>query len=335
MKLKKYEGNPVLRPTGEGNWEKVAVLNPGAWYENGKVYMLYRASGEFVDYRIYFGLAVSEDGYNFKRASDTPVFAPEVKDLDAGCVEDARIVKFGDYYYITYACRALPPEMFWKGRAPKYPDSAPRALRENLTRSAIARTKDFRTYERLGAITGDDVDDRDVILFPEKINGKYVMFHRPAEWVGPKYGTDKPGIWLAWSDDMMHWKDEHLLAVPEFEWESKKIGGGTPPIKTDKGWLVIYHGVGQPHVYRAGAMMLDLKDPRKIIARCPDFILEPEAEFEKKGFVNDVVFPTGNVVINGKLFVYYGGADTVCCVATADLKEFTDYIMKFRTKEQK
>lgn len=330
MKLKKWENNPILKPTGSGDWERVAVLNPGAYYDNGKVYMLYRASGEFKDYKIYFGLAESNDGFYFKRVSDKPVFAPEVKDLDAGCVEDARIVKFDDWYYITYACRALPPEMFWQGRAPKVPESAPRVLRENLTRSAIARTKDFRTYERLGAVTGDDVDDRDVIIFPEKVNGKYVMFHRPTEWVGAKFGTEKPGIWLSYSDDMKHWGDEFLLAVPKYEWEIKKIGGGTPPLKTDKGWLVIYHGVDAAHIYRAGAMMLDLNDPRKIIARCPHFILEPETEFEKEGFVKNVVFPTGNVIIGDTLFVYYGGADTVCCVATAKLNDFVDHIMTFR-----
>ncbi|MFH1367631.1 MAG: glycosidase [Elusimicrobiota bacterium] len=330
MKLKKWEGNPVLKPTGKGYWEKMAVLNPGAYYDNGKVYMLYRASGEIEDYRIYFGLATSVDGFHFKRESGQPVFSPEVKDLDAGCVEDARIVKYGEYYYVTYACRALPPEMFWKGRAPKYPDSAPRVLRENLTRTALARTKDFRNYERLGAITNDDVDDRDAIIFPEKVNGKYVMFHRPAEWVGAKYGTEKPGMWLAWSDDMLHWKDDYLLAVPKFEWEFKKIGGGTPPIKTEKGWLVIYHGVDADHIYRSGAMMLDINDPKRIIARCPDFILEPEADFETKGVMKNVVFPTGNVVIDGTLFVYYGGADTVCCVATANLNEFVDHIMKYK-----
>lgn len=330
MKLKKWDGNPILKPTGAGNWEKVAVLNPGAWYENGTVYMLYRASGEFTDYKIYFGLATSKDGYHFERASDKPVVSPEVKDLDAGCIEDARIVKFGDTFYVTYACRALPPEMFWQGRAPKYPDTAPRVLKENLTRSAILTSKDLRTFKRFGAITHDDVDDRDVIIFPEKVNDKYIMFHRPAEWIGPKYGTEKPGIWIAESDDLLNWKNEYLLAVPEYEWEIKKIGGGTPPIKTDKGWLVIYHGVNAAHVYRAGAMMLDLKNPRKIIARCPHFILEPETVFEKEGFVKNVVFPTGNVVIGDTLFVYYGGADTVCCVATVNLKEFVDDIMKYK-----
>ena len=155
------------------------------------------------------------------------------------------------------------------------------------------------------------------------------MFHRPAEWVGEKYGTDKPGIWLCYSDDMLNWSGDILIAKPKYPWECKKIGGSTPPIRTDKGWLTIYHGVNENIEYRTGIMMLDINDPSKVIARSPDPILEPEFEFEKKGVVPNVVFPTSNVVIGDDIFVYYGGADTVCCVATANLKELTDYVMKY------
>lgn len=328
MKLKKWGNNPILRPREEGNWEKLAVCNPGAWYDNGKVYLLYRASGETEVYKIYFGLAISEDGFNFKRVSSEPVYAPKL-DFEAGCVEDPRIVKFGDTYYITYACRAHPYTSFVNGNGPKHPDSAPRSLQENLTRSAIITTKDFKNYRSLGPITGDDVDDRDVIIFPEKINGKYVMIHRPAEWIGPEYNCEKPGIWMAFSDDLKKWEDEYLLAQPEFDWQSKKIGGSTPPVKTKFGWLVMYHGVDDKRVYRQGLMMLDKDDPRKIIARPDDFILEPTEDFEINGVEHDVVFAVGNVVIGDDLYVYYGGADTVCCAATGNLKELIDYTMSY------
>lgn len=332
MQLKKWENNPILKPTGEGYWEKLAVCNPGAWYENGKVYLLYRASAETETYRIYLGLAESDDGFHFKRVSVDPIYAPR-SGYDAGCVEDPRIIKMNDCFYITYACRAHPYTAFKRGFCPNYSADAPRSLRENLTRTALLRSKDLKSFERLGPITKDDVDDRDAIIFPEKINGQYVMVHRPAEWVGEEYGSEKPGIWMAFSDDMKTWTDEYLLAKPEFSWQEAKIGGSTPPIKTKYGWLFMYHGVDSKRVYRQGLMMLDLNDPRKIIARPNDYILEPTEDFEVNGVEHDVVFAVGNVVIGDDLFVYYGGADQVCCVATGNLKDLVDYTMSYQLSE--
>ncbi|MFH0952872.1 MAG: glycosidase [Verrucomicrobiota bacterium] len=331
MRLTKWGGNPILEPTGKGDWEGLAVCNPGACTKDGTVYLLYRASAETETYRIHMGLATSRDGYHFKRASERPIYNP-VEPYEAGCVEDPRVVRMGDDFYITYACRAVPYTLFVHGKGPQYPPGAPRALRENLTRSGLLRTRDFRTFERLGPITRDDVDDRDVVLFPEKIHGRYVMFHRPTEWMGPDYGCDKPSIWMAFSDDLVHWGDEMLLAQPDPEapWQSQKIGASTPPIRTDGGWLVMYHGVqgrGPSRVYRQGVMMLDLNDPTKIISRPTDFILEPTEPFEIHGVEHHVVFAVGNVVIGNELFVYYGGADTVCCVATAKLRELVDFAM--------
>ncbi len=329
MQLKKWGSNPILKPNPKNEWEKLAVCNPGAYYDKGKVYMLYRASGETEIYRIYMGLAMSEDGFSFKRVFDKPIYNP-TQQFEAGCVEDPRIVKMGDYFYVTYACRAVPYTLFVNGNKPKYPDNAPRTLKENLTRTGLLRSKDLINFETLGPITGEDVDDRDVIIFPEKINGKYVMIHRPAEWIGPEYGTDKPSIWMAFSDDMIHWKDETLLAKPEFDWQSKKVGGSTPPIKTKQGWLLMYHGVDDKRIYRQGVMMLDLNDPKKIIARPPQFVLEPTEEFEIQGVEHDVVFAVGNVVIDNDYYVYYGGADKVICVATVKLDDLIDFTMSHK-----
>lgn len=333
MKLTKWKDNPILEPTEEGNWEKLAVCNPGAWYEDGRVYLLYRASAETDIYKIYLGLAESNDGFHFKRVSEKPIYTPTL-DFEAGCAEDPRIVKFEDTFYITYACRAHPYTDFINGNRPKYPENAPKSLKENLTRSGLLRSKDLKTFEPLGPITRDDVDDRDVIIFPEKINNKYVMLHRPAEWVGPEYGCDKPGIWMAFSDDLIIWEDETLIVQGEFDWQSKKIGGSTPPIKTKYGWLLMYHGVDDNRVYRQGFMMLDLNDPTKIIARPFDFVLEPTEDFEINGIEHDVVFAVGNVVIDKDLYVYYGGADKVCCVATGNLQEIIDYTMSYKVKEK-
>ena len=114
MKLEKFEGNPILTPNPKNNWENLVVCNPGAYYDNGKFYMLYRAAGDDEEHVIRFGLAVSEDGYNFERVSDEPVLGPSKEGPDMGCIEDARIIKFDDYYYVTYAFRPFPPGQYWK-----------------------------------------------------------------------------------------------------------------------------------------------------------------------------------------------------------------------------
>lgn len=338
MRLKKYAGNPILEPTKEGNWEKYAVCNPGAYYDKGKVYMLYRASAETDIYRIYMGLAISEDGLHFKRASSKPIYTPTYL-FEAGGVEDPRIVKFGNYYYVTYACRAVPYTMFVMGKGPEYSENAPKSLKENLTRTGLFRTKDFRNFECLGAISRDDVDDRDVVIFPEKIKGKYVMLHRPAEWIGQKYGCAKPSIWMTFSGSLTSWGERSLILAqpdPEAPWQEKKIGASAPPIKTKYGWLLMYHGVqgDKPgRYYRQGVMMLDLKDPRKIISRPKDFILEPAEPFEKEGVEENVVFAVGNVVIGKEYFCYYGGADKVICAATAKFKDLVDFAMSAPVKK--
>ena len=127
----------------------------------------------------------------------------------------------------------------------------------------------------------------------------------------------------------MTWKEDCLLAAPAFDWELKKIGGSTPPLRTPDGWLVLYHGVDARNIYRVGAFLLDLEDPCRILARTPEPILEPEYEYETRGLMPcGVVFPTGNVIVDGRLFVYYGAADTTIAVATAPLDEVLEHLRK-------
>lgn len=330
MKLKKFQRNPILSPNEKNDWESLVTCNPGVYYDNGIFYMLYRAAGKDKDHIIRFGLATSKDGFAFERVSDQPVFSPNENNFDSGCVEDARIVKFDDEFYITYAYRPFPPGQYWKFEhdvvsVPKCGTDAPVAIKRNLGNTGLAVTTDFKEYRRLGRITSPILDDRDVILFPEKINGQYVLLHRPKQYVGKDYGVDFPSIWIKFSEDILDWEDKEshlLLAGVKGTWE-EKIGGSTPPLRTKDGWLVIYHGVadGGLGYYRVGAVLLDLDNPLKIIAKAPDFIMEPEFDYEIEGYYKGCVFPTGNVIVDNTLYVYYGAADKYVGVATCDVNK--------------
>jgi beta-1,2-mannobiose phosphorylase / 1,2-beta-oligomannan phosphorylase len=335
MKLKRYDRNPILSPLPDSPWESACTCNPTAWYDGKKVRLIYRAGPDNDIHPIYLGLAESTDGYSFRRVGNQPIFGPSENGFDAGCIEDPRIIKLGDVFFMTYATRLAPPGPYWKKTMPLnayIPEylrngSAPAATRWNLTRGGLAVTQDFHKWLRLGPITDAAVDDRDVIIFPEQVGGRFAMLHRPGSWHGPEYGCAKPSIWLSFSNDLLSWSNNHLLAQPAYDWESNKIGGNAPPIRTPKGWLTLYHGVDDDFTYRVGAMMLDLNDPRKILGRTREPILEPEDACEREGLVKNVVFPCGNVVIGDTLFVYYGGADTHCCVATAPLAELADFVL--------
>ena len=246
MKLKKFEGNPILSPLDSNDWESLVTCNPGVVYDNGTFYMLYRAAGNDAEHVIRLGLATSKDGFHFERVSDVPVFGPSEDGPDSGCVEDPRIVKYDTEYYITYAYRPYAPGQYWNFShdevlLPDCGSDAPMALRKNLGNTGLAVTTDFREFKRLGRLTSPVLDDRDVILFPEKVQGKYVMLHRPKEYIGGEYGVDYPSIWMKFSDDLLNWEDKesHLLITgTENSWE-EKLGGSTPPLKTEKGWTGI------------------------------------------------------------------------------------------------
>ncbi|WP_234572476.1 hypothetical protein [Rhodohalobacter sp. 614A] len=334
MKLSKSNQNPILRPNEKNEWENLAVCNPGVWHEDGTFKLLYRAAGNDEEHIIRFGLAESTDGIQFERVSDEPVFGPSPDGPDSGGVEDPRIVKFGNSFYVTYAYRPFPPGQYWtfehdQVRVPDSDEFTPGVYKKNIANTGLAVTKDFKNWRRLGRMTQSNLDDRDVILFPEKINGKYALLHRPKQWIGEEYGCSYPSIWITFSDDLMVWNEEsHLLvAGRKGTWE-EKVGGNAPPIKTEEGWLMLYHGVenGGTGFYRVGAALLDLKEPTKVIARTPEWIMEPEHEYETQGFYNGCVFPVGNVIVDDTLFVYYGGADKYVCVATCPVQELLDFL---------
>lgn len=334
MILKKYEYNPILSPNPENEWESLAVCNPGAWYENGTFFLLYRAAGNDEEHFIRFGLAESSDGIHFERVSDRAVFGPSCDGPDMGGVEDARIVKFGNEFYVTYAYRSYPPGRYWTFahdvvRVPETGADSPAVYRQNIANSGLALTRDFKSWRRLGRLTQSNLDDRDVILFPEKINGKFAMLHRPKQWVGKEYGCLQSSIWISFSDDLMVWnqKSELLLQGRVGTWE-EKVGGSTPPLRTSDGWLLIYHGVenGGKGYYRTGVALLDSDDPTRIIARSDHWIMEPEHDYELEGFYKGCVFPTGNVIVDDTLYVYYGAADKYIGLATCSVTELLLYL---------
>lgn len=334
MKLKKYSGNPILSANPLCDWENLCVLNPAVIYDNEKdeFIMLYRAAGNDKAHVIRFGLAKSRDGFNFTRVSDQPCFDVHPEDVDGGCVEDPRIVKIDGIYYVTYAARPFPPGQYWLDEQfdivgynlEKQPDTAPLCIQTNRTVSYLASTRDFKSFKRLGRITDPRFDDRDVLIFPEKVNGKFVRISRPKF----KDGRVKmPSIWISYGDDLLCYEEPELLITGEQDWEMARMGAACPPIKTDKGWFMLYHGVSEKdNRYRVGAIIMDLNDPKKVIARTKDYFMEPEFEYELCGYYDGCVFPTGNVVKDGVLYVYYGCSDKYIGVATADFNDLVEKV---------
>lgn len=325
IKLEKYQNNPILVKNEKNKWESLCVLNPAVIYneEEKLFYMLYRSAGNDKQHYIYIGLATSEDGIHFKRQSNKPLIAPDVNGADGGGVEDPRLVKIDDYYFLTYASRPFAPGQYWREDKEYFgfqPKAGPRTLIYNDTQTHLAVSKDLKNWKKLGRITDSRFDDRDVIIFPEKVNGKFVKISRAMNKCGEGYQNKKPAIWLSYSDDLLEWKEEeHLLYEGKESWEDEKVGGSCPPIKTSEGWLFIYHGVSsKDKQYRVGAMLLDLKNPLKILGRTKDFIMEPVFHFETDGFYSGCVFPTGIVEVKNKYYIYYGAGDQCICLATIE-----------------
>lgn len=236
-------------------------------------------------------IARSRDGVRFSMEEEAAI-APEGL-LEEYGVEDPRITPIDGRFIVNYS-----------------------AISSVGISTVLAETQDFRSFRRLGA--GFCPDNKDVAVFPERIGGLYVAFHRPSSGFSPR-----PAMWLATSPDLVHWGNHTYLMGPRRgEWDSSRIGCGAVPIKTEKGWLEIYHGVDRNGVYSLGCVLLDLEDPSKVLARSREPVLRPEAPYEREGFVPNVCFACGAVETDdGRLLVYYGGADTVVCGAETSVEE--------------
>lgn len=334
FQLRRHPANPILTPHPAHPWESLVTTNPAAWLDEatGEVILLYRAAGDDNDHLVHLALARSKDGVHFTRDSALPVASPIPFTPDGGCLEDPRIIKIGEWYYVTVASRPFPPGKYWDAASAAsrihrtFPSHFPVALRQNLTSTHLFLTKDFKSWIRAGRMTDPSLDERDVIIFPETVGGKWVTIHRPMQWHGVGFPNAQPAIWIAATDDVLGWKQLKLLAKAEYDWE-QKVGANNPPLKTEHGWLQIYHAVGPDKHYRLGALLLDLKDPFKVTHRTRRPIYEPTADWETKGLYNGVCFPCGHVVRDGIYHLYYGGGDIVCGLATVPLEDLLQHLL--------
>jgi len=298
----RYKKNPILTQN-DVPYQVATVHNAGVTKYKNKYIMLFRS--HLQNGRSIIGIAESIDGYNFKVGPE-PFLSPSSDgvfgEYEEYGVEDVRISQVEDEFLLTYS-----------------------AYSRHGVRIGLAKTKDFKTVERISLITQSDL--RNVVIFPEKINGLYVRLDRPHSEIS------KWSVWISYSPDLVYWGNSKVIIKPEtYHWDEMKIGPGATPIKTDKGWLNIYHGVFETMsgvVYRLGVALHCLSDPSIILGVSDDWILQPEDPWEISGYVPNVVFTCGAVPeSDGSVKIYWGGADSVMCVGTAKIDELVELCIK-------
>jgi predicted GH43/DUF377 family glycosyl hydrolase len=236
-------------------------------------------------------LVSSTDGIHFSEDESYPSLFGEGAYESYG-IEDCRVAQIDDIYYLTYTM-----------------------VSPNGVGVGLRTTKDWKTFERKGMIFSPH--NKDCAIFEEKINGKYYALHRPSS---PQLGGNY--IWLAESPDAVHWGNHKCIAkTRQGKFDSKRLGAGAAPIKTKKGWLEIYHGATEKNRYCLGALLLDLDDPTKLIARSEAPIMEPIAAYEKNGFFGNVVFTNGHRVDGDTITMYYGASDQYVCMAEFSIED--------------
>ncbi len=296
--VRRYEKNPILTKD-DIPYPVETVHNAGVAKFNGRYVMLFRSHLDTG--RSIIGLAESDDGFNFRPRAKPfmlPAKEPPFSEYEQFGVEDPRITPLEGGYYITYS-----------------------AYSPHGVRTGLAKTTNFESVERIAFIT--QADCRNTVLFPEKIKGRYARLDRPHCDINPW------SIWISFSPDLRHWGESTVVIKPvQYHWDEMKIGPGAPPIRTEKGWLNIYHGVFQTMagcVYRLGAALHKLDDPAQVLGVANRWILQPEDQWERVGYVNNVVFTCGAVAEDdGTLKLYWGAADTVVCAGTARIDELVE-----------
>ncbi len=314
--LKKADANPILAPDPAHVWESQAVFNPTAIYEDEKVHLLYRAVGHH--WTSSFGYASSNDGIHIDNKSALPAYIPRKPFEGAGVqadpnslfnsgpgnggCEDPRLTRIEDKVYLTYVA--------YNGV------TGPRVALSSI------KTSDFLAqnwnWSEPALISRPDVIDKNACIFPEKIGGKYAIMHRVF-----------PNILIDFVDTLdfdgnTFLKGEYRIVPRRMGWDSRKVGAGPAPLRTPYGWLLIYHAVDDKDdgKYQIGAMLLDLDNPLKILHRSIHPIISPTNWYENQGHKSGIVYPCGAVIVKDTLHVYYGGADTYVCAATANINDF-------------
>ena len=332
--------NPLIRPAdlkpGIEGMEITCLLNPGVFQMNGKIWLLLRVaerpkqeegkisfpiydedgkirilkfdkndkSLDLSDPRVimykgknylttlsYLRLVCSDDGIKFYEDNAYPPIFGE-GELETFGIEDCRVATMEGGYFLTFT-----------------------EVSSVAVGVGLIETQDFKNIKRHGMIFPPH--NKDCAIFEEKINGMYYALHRPSS---PELGGNY--IWLAQSPDKIHWGNHKCIAVTRPDkWDSARVGAGAAPIKTEEGWLEIYHGANSNHRYCLGALLLDLNDPSKVLARSTEPIMEPIADYEKTGFFGNVVFTNGHYVVGDTIKMYYGASDEVICSADFSIKE--------------
>jgi beta-1,2-mannobiose phosphorylase / 1,2-beta-oligomannan phosphorylase len=337
---RRFAQNPILKPSGIRpsfpGMEVECLLNPGAFRFEGKTWLLLRVAErprqtpgrtsfpvldekgqmkilefdntdpelDLSDPRVishrgkdylttmsHLRLVSSEDGMRFSEPEGSLPLRGE-GELETFGIEDCRVAKIGDVYYLTFT-----------------------AVSESGVGVGMRSTDSWKLFECQGMIFAPH--NKDCALFEEPIGGKYYALHRPSS---PELGGNY--IWIAESPDLEHWGDHHCIAkTREGAWDSARVGAGASPIRTERGWLEIYHGANEKNRYCLGALLLDLEEPWKVLARSEQPIMEPLAEYEKNGFFGEVIFTNGHVVDGDELTIYYGASDSVVCGARFSIQE--------------
>lgn len=333
--VERFPQNPILTKAdivpSHPDWVVECVLNPGVFRFDGKIWLLLRIAerpvqragmvsfpvmngdGKFhimefslkdslldlSDSRMvgyngatylstmsHLRLVCSEDGVHFQEPEDLPAQIFGQGALETLGIEDCRVSFIDGAYHLTYT-----------------------QVSENGVGVGLMRTQDWRNFSRDGMILPPH--NKDCALFEEKIGGRYYCLHRPSG-LGPGGNF----IWMAASPDLQHWgRHQCILNTREKWWDSVRVGAGASPIKTSEGWLEIYHGADHQHRYCLGAVLLDLHDPSKVLARSKDPLLEPVYDYEQSGFFGNVVFTNGHIVDGDAITIYYGASDEVICGA--------------------
>lgn len=344
---RRFEENPLLKPAdvqpSSHSMKVECLLNPGVFKYDGKIWLLLRVAErpeqvegqvsfpvynkagqieilrfdkhdpdlDFTDPRVirykgqdflttlsHLRLVYSNDGKSFFETNDyPPIYGRDA--LESYGIEDCRVTEIEGVYNLTYTMVS--------------------AVGVGV---GLIQTSDWKTFDRKGMIFPPH--NKDCALFSEKINGKYYALHRPSS---PQLGGNY--IWLAESADLFHWGKHRCVATTRSGmWDSGRIGAGAAPIKTSEGWLQIYHGANKENRYCLGALLLDLKDPSRVIARSNAPIMEPTTEYELTGFFGKVIFTNGHIVEGDTIRMYYGASDEVICGADLSITEILDSLLK-------